>query len=103
MLLAAVAAQDVLSTFSTGNTAFVCALLWKWVLIGIGSNVCSKNSRICGLIIVSSGILWRVIQANKLAFLVLDFLNAVTDEGLSKLLSDDTRGDTDSSGSVLDS
>jgi hypothetical protein len=41
---------------------------------GIGSNVCSRKSKMCGLIMVSSGILCNVIHANRLAFFVPTFL-----------------------------
>lgn len=44
------------------------------VLIGMGSKVCSKNSKMCGLIVVSSGTLCSVIQANKDAFFTPFFL-----------------------------
>lgn len=43
--------------------------------VGIGSRVCSKNSSICGLIMVSSGMLCKVIQANNEAFLIKPFLD----------------------------
>ena len=33
--------------------------------VGMGSRACSKNSRIVGVMIVSSGMLWRLIQAEK--------------------------------------
>ena len=39
-------------------------------VIGIGSNACSKNSRMCGLIMVSSGMLCKVIHAKRLPFFV---------------------------------
>ena len=39
-------------------------------VIGIGSRACSRNCKICGLMIVSSGMLCNVIHANKLPFLV---------------------------------
>jgi hypothetical protein len=38
-------------------------------VIGIGSNACSRNSKMCGLMIVSSGMLCNVIQAKRLPFL----------------------------------
>lgn len=37
--------------------------------VGMGSSVCSRNSRMCGLMMVSSGMLCTVIQANSAAFL----------------------------------
>lgn len=47
------------------------------VLAGMGSNVCSRNSKMCGLIMVSSGTLCRVIHANSEAFFIPCFLQAV--------------------------
>lgn len=38
----------------------------------MGASVCSKNSRIWGDMMVSSGMLCKVVQANKDAFLVPD-------------------------------
>lgn len=43
------------------------------VLVGIGSRVCSRNSSMCGLTMVSSGMLCKVIQANRAAFLLATF------------------------------
>lgn len=60
-------------------------------LLGIGSRVCSKNSSMCGLMIVSSGMLCSVIHANRDAFLVPTFLEVVV------------WGDGTSSGTVFDS
>lgn len=68
--------------------------------VGIGSRVCSRNSRIWGLMMVSSGILWSVIQANKAAFFVA-IMRAPTTLGGG--MFGIAWGDADSSGRVLDS
>lgn len=85
---------------SRGNTGIVGPRLCV-VLLGIGSKVCSRKSKMCGLIIVSSGMLCKVIQAKRQAFFMPDFLRI--GGGLNRGLSVDIRGDIDSSVIVLDS
>jgi hypothetical protein len=46
------------------------SVVLKLVLAGMGSSVCSRNSKMCGLMMVSSGTLWSVIQAKSDAFLM---------------------------------
>ena len=49
---------------SLAYAALSCSALDSLILkVGMGSRACSKNSRILGVIIVSSGMLWRLIQA----------------------------------------
>ena len=50
--------------------------------VGMGSNACSRNSKMLGVMMVSSGILCNVIQADKVAFLAPPFLEVIQLESL---------------------
>ena len=53
--------------------------------VGMGSRACSRNSKMLGVIIVSSGILCKVNHADKVALFAPDFLPKIKKKKNSKI------------------